>query len=78
MMRESPRCAALPLDRRFASGPAAFPLETAMRKRLIPPGGQDRPTPAGEWIDLNRLARVEVTSEKLHDQVMKLRIVVPL
>lgn len=34
-----------------------------MRKSIIAPGGQDRPTPADEWLDLGRLARVEITSE---------------
>lgn len=34
-----------------------------MRKSIIPPGGQDRPTPAEEWMDLDRLAQAEVTSE---------------
>lgn len=34
-----------------------------MRKSIIPSGGQDVPTPAGEWLDLDRLAAVEVTSE---------------
>jgi hypothetical protein len=34
-----------------------------MRKSIITPGGQDAPTPADEWLDLERLARVEVTSE---------------
>ena len=34
-----------------------------MRKSIIAPGGQDAPTPADEWLDLERLARVEVTSE---------------
>lgn len=34
-----------------------------MRKSIIPPGGQDEPTPPGDWLDLDRLAQVEVTSE---------------
>jgi hypothetical protein len=34
-----------------------------MRKSIIPSGGQDQPTPADEWVDLNRAAQVEVTSE---------------
>jgi hypothetical protein len=34
-----------------------------MRKSIITPGGQDAPTPADEWLDLEQLARVEVTSE---------------
>ena len=34
-----------------------------MRKSIIPPGGRDEPTPADEWLDLDRVARVEVTSE---------------
>jgi hypothetical protein len=36
-----------------------------MRKSIITPGGQDAPTPAEEWLDLEQLARVEVTSEDL-------------
>ena len=31
-----------------------------MRKSIIPPGGQNQPD---EWMDLDRVARVEVTSE---------------
>ena len=34
-----------------------------MRKSIITPGGQDAATPADDWLDLDRLARVEVTSE---------------
>jgi hypothetical protein len=34
-----------------------------VRKSIIVPGGQDAPTAADEWLDLERLARVEVTSE---------------
>jgi hypothetical protein len=34
-----------------------------MRKSFITPGGQDAPTPEDVWLDLERLARVEVTSE---------------
>jgi hypothetical protein len=34
-----------------------------MRKNIIVPGGQDAVTPADEWLDLDLLARVEVTSE---------------
>jgi hypothetical protein len=34
-----------------------------MRKSIITPGGQDQPAPADEWLDLDRLARVEITSE---------------
>jgi len=34
-----------------------------VRKSLIAPGGQDRPVEPGEWVDLDRVARVEVTSE---------------
>jgi hypothetical protein len=34
-----------------------------MRKSIITPGGQDAPTPADEWLNLEQLARVEVTSE---------------
>jgi hypothetical protein len=35
----------------------------AVRKTIITPGGQDRPAEAGEWMDLDQVARVEVTSE---------------
>jgi hypothetical protein len=34
-----------------------------MRKSIIAPGGQDAVTPLDEWLDLDKLARVEVTSE---------------
>jgi hypothetical protein len=34
-----------------------------VRKSIIAPGGQDAPTPPDEWLDLERLARVELTSE---------------
>jgi len=34
-----------------------------MRKNIIAPAGQDAGTPADEWLDLDLLARVEVTSE---------------
>lgn len=34
-----------------------------MRKSIIVPGGQDVPTPADKWLDLEQLARVEITSE---------------
>jgi hypothetical protein len=34
-----------------------------VRKSIIPGGGLDRPTPAEDWLDLDRVARVEVTSE---------------
>jgi hypothetical protein len=34
-----------------------------MRKSIIAPGGQDAVTPADEWLNLDQLARVEVTSE---------------
>lgn len=34
-----------------------------MRKNIIAPGGQDAVTPADEWLDLDLLANVEVTSE---------------
>jgi hypothetical protein len=34
-----------------------------MRKSIIAPGGQDAPIPDDEWLDLERLARVEITSE---------------
>jgi hypothetical protein len=43
--------------------PCANPLEIAVRKSIIPPGGQDEPADADEWIELDRVARVEVTSE---------------
>jgi hypothetical protein len=34
-----------------------------MRKSIIAPGGQNAPTPEDSWIELERLARVEITSE---------------
>jgi hypothetical protein len=34
-----------------------------VRKSVIAPGGQDRPAEAGELMELDRVARVEVTSE---------------
>ena len=34
-----------------------------VRKSFIPPGGQDAAAPEGAWLDVERLARVEVTSE---------------
>jgi hypothetical protein len=34
-----------------------------MRKSIIAPGGGDAATPRDEWLDLDRLACVEVTSE---------------
>lgn len=34
-----------------------------MRKSIIAPGGQNAATPEDEWLDLDLLARVEVTSE---------------
>ena len=34
-----------------------------MRKRLIPATQQDRPMPDTDWLDLERLAEVEITSE---------------
>jgi hypothetical protein len=34
-----------------------------MRKSIIAPGGGDASTPTDEWLDLDELARVEVTSE---------------
>jgi hypothetical protein len=34
-----------------------------VRKSIIASGGQDAVTPAAEWLDLDRLVRVEVTSE---------------
>jgi hypothetical protein len=34
-----------------------------MRKSIITPGGQNAPTPEDLWLDLERLARVEFTSE---------------
>jgi hypothetical protein len=34
-----------------------------VRKSIITPGGQDAATPAEDWMDLDRLAQVEVTSE---------------
>jgi hypothetical protein len=43
--------------------PKQFPREKSMRKSIIAPGGQDAAPPADEWLDLDQLARVEVTSE---------------
>jgi hypothetical protein len=42
-----------------------FPIlkEITMRKSIIKSGGQDATTPEEKWLDLNRLARVEITSE---------------
>ena len=37
--------------------------EQTMRKSFITPGGQDAATPEDVWLDLEQLARVEVTSE---------------
>ncbi len=34
-----------------------------MRKTVIAPGGQNAATPDDAWLDLERLARVEITSE---------------
>jgi hypothetical protein len=34
-----------------------------MRKSIIPQRGQNAPEPADEWLDLDRAAQVEVTSE---------------
>lgn len=34
-----------------------------MRKRIIPPVQQDTLPPAEDWLDLERLAQVEITSE---------------
>ena len=34
-----------------------------MRKSIIESGGQDAATPSDTWLDLERLARVEITSE---------------
>jgi hypothetical protein len=34
-----------------------------MRKSIIAPGGQDASTPEDSWLDLEQLARVEITSE---------------
>jgi hypothetical protein len=34
-----------------------------MRKSIITPGSQDATAPADSWLDLERLARVEITSE---------------
>jgi hypothetical protein len=35
----------------------------AMRKRVVSPVPKDAPLPDGDWLDLERLAQVEVTSE---------------
>lgn len=34
-----------------------------MRKSIIPRGGQDSSTPTEDWLDLDRVAHVEITSE---------------
>jgi hypothetical protein len=34
-----------------------------MRKRIIPPVQKDTPPPGEDWLDLERLAQVEITSE---------------
>ncbi len=34
-----------------------------MRKRVVSPVPQDSPLPDGDWLDVERLAQVEVTSE---------------
>jgi hypothetical protein len=34
-----------------------------MRKRIIPSVQKDAPPPGGDWLDLDRLAQVEITSE---------------
>ena len=34
-----------------------------MRKRVVSPGSKDPPLPDGDWLDLEGLAQVEVTSE---------------
>ena len=47
---------------RMVAAPGS-PEDMDMRKSIIPSGGQDEPTPAGDWLDLDRLAAVEVTSE---------------
>jgi hypothetical protein len=39
-----------------------YEVET-VRKSFITPGGQDAATPEDAWLDLDQLARVEVTSE---------------
>lgn len=61
------RCKVMgPSDEPFARRPAPsldpIPLEIAMRKSIIIPGGRDQ-TEADQWLDLGRVARVEVTSE---------------
>ena len=37
--------------------------EKTLRESIIEPGGQNVATPADEWLDLDQLVRVEVTSE---------------
>jgi hypothetical protein len=37
--------------------------EKSIRKSIIAPGDQNAAMPADEWLDLNLLCRVEVTSE---------------
>ena len=45
-----------------------------MRKSLITPGGQDRPPRADGWLELDRVARVEVSSEDPDHPVDRWRI----
>jgi hypothetical protein len=39
------------------------PEVTVVRKSIIPAGGPDRSAPVDEWLDLDRVARVAITSE---------------
>lgn len=56
-------CAGAAFALRPVPRPGANPLEMAVRKSIITLGGQDRPTDADEWMELDQVARVEVTSE---------------
>ena len=52
-----------PFARRSAPRPGPSALEMAVFKSIITPAGQDQPAEADEWMDLGRVARVEVSSE---------------
>jgi hypothetical protein len=40
-----------------------------MRKSIVVPGSQDAATPHDEWLDLEKLARFEITSEDLNHPI---------
>jgi hypothetical protein len=40
-----------------------------MRKRIIPPQSERDPVPEGDWLDLENLAEVEITSEDPHHPI---------